>query len=146
MRDDRHARRPLRQTGRLQEFVLQRRDRRCASCDFDRARPNSRSSDSVGNFPYIQFGDFIHRPRAPVHRQPHVLEVEPGRADDIHFGFFGNLSHQCGVAAEFDRAGIDEAANAMFGAQLDQAPYRLLDEAGTIERRRRDRIRRLERR
>ena len=81
----------------------------------------------------IQFGDFLHRARAPVDRQAHFLEIEPRGADHIHFGLFGNLPHQRGVAAKFDRAGIDEAAHAMFVAQLLQAPNRLRDEAGAVE-------------
>jgi hypothetical protein len=79
--------------------------------------------------------DFFRGARAPIHRQAHRLEIEACGADHVHLGFLRDLRHHRGVAAELDRAGVDEGADAVLLAQLAQALHRLGDEARAIERR-----------
>ena len=131
--DDRHAGRLLRDAGGGEELLLERGDGGRAGRDLDGAGLHAGVVDAVGDLADVKFGDLVDGAGTPVHRQPHLLEIEAGGADDVHAGLFRNLLHHRDVAAELDRAGIDEAAHAVLGAQLHEAPHCLLDEFGAIE-------------
>ncbi len=131
--DDRHARRALRDAGGIEELAFERRDRRRAGRHLDRAGPHAGVADAVGDLADVELRNFFGGTRAPVDRQAHRLEIEARGAHHVHLGFLRDLRHQRGVAAELDRAGIDEGADTVLLAQLAQALDRLGDETRAVE-------------